>query len=135
MKSFAGTAPKLIPALALAALLSGCIDDFMEGPHRPVATQAAPPPMAPPPAPTETMASRYGDSDDYVCNHGAPDDPRTGQACAHLRGADSPAVAQPAGPGVGTGRFGDSDDYLCNHGAPDDPRTVQACARLRAPNP
>jgi len=29
---------------------------------------------------------RMGGSDDYVCNHGAPDDPRTVQACARLRG-------------------------------------------------
>lgn len=30
--------------------------------------------------------NRYGDSDDYVCNHGDPDDPRTVQACKRLRG-------------------------------------------------
>ena len=30
--------------------------------------------------------SRYGDSDDYLCNHGEPDDPRTAQACKRLRG-------------------------------------------------
>ena len=31
--------------------------------------------------------SRYGDSDDYVCNHGDPGDARTIQACQRLRGA------------------------------------------------
>jgi hypothetical protein len=30
--------------------------------------------------------SRYGDSDDYVCNHGDPADDRTVQACKRLRG-------------------------------------------------
>jgi hypothetical protein len=34
--------------------------------------------------------SRYGDSDDYVCNHGDPGDARTIQACQRLRGAPSP---------------------------------------------
>jgi len=30
--------------------------------------------------------SRYGASDDYMCNHGDPGDPRTAQACKRLRG-------------------------------------------------
>jgi hypothetical protein len=34
--------------------------------------------------------SRYGDSDDYVCNHGDPGDPRTVQACQRLRGTAAP---------------------------------------------
>jgi uncharacterized caspase-like protein len=33
---------------------------------------------------------RFGDSDDYVCNHGDPGDPRTIQACQRLRGTASP---------------------------------------------
>ena len=57
---------------------------------------AASPPAAPPiNAPTTSPAraptrsgsgNRYGDSDDYVCNHGEPDDPRTVLACKRLRG-------------------------------------------------
>lgn len=34
--------------------------------------------------------SRYGDSDDYVCNHGDPGDTRTVQACQRLRGGAAP---------------------------------------------
>jgi hypothetical protein len=34
--------------------------------------------------------SRYGDSDDYVCNHGDPSEARTLQACARLRGGATP---------------------------------------------
>jgi hypothetical protein len=33
---------------------------------------------------------RYGDSDDYVCNHGDPGDSRTVQACQRLRGTAAP---------------------------------------------
>jgi hypothetical protein len=38
-------------------------------------------------APEPPRAGRLGASDDYVCNHGPPDDPRTAQACARLRGS------------------------------------------------
>jgi uncharacterized caspase-like protein len=34
--------------------------------------------------------SRFGDSDDYVCNHGDPSEARTVQACERLHGAATP---------------------------------------------
>ncbi|MEJ0066930.1 MAG: hypothetical protein WDM85_17200 [Caulobacteraceae bacterium] len=37
-------------------------------------------------APIAHAQSREGDSDDYICNHGAPDDPTTIEACNRLRG-------------------------------------------------
>jgi hypothetical protein len=133
--------------LVLAGLLSACADT----PAYPI-SQPAPPPSAPtaaaapapapqalyaPPGrdPEPASVSRYGDSDEAVCHAGPAGDPRTDQACARLRGTETPAAAPAPQPGVGTGRFGDSDDYVCNHGAADDPRTAQACARLRGPSP
>jgi hypothetical protein len=83
--------------------------------------------LPPPLADARPTHPRFGDSDDYLCNQGPPDDPRTAQACAHLRGPNAPPTSR------GTGRFGDSDDYLCNNGPPGDPRTIQACIRLRGP--
>ncbi len=45
------------------------------------------PPITQPPASTLPRPhSRFGDSDDYVCNHGDPGDARTVQACKRLRG-------------------------------------------------
>ena len=45
------------------------------------------PPITQPPASTLPRPhSRFGDSDDYVCNHGDPGDARTMQACKRLRG-------------------------------------------------
>jgi hypothetical protein len=73
----------------------------------------------------QTSYPRYGDSDDYLCNNGSPDDPRTAQACFRLRGPDAAAISNP------TSRNGDSDDYLCNFAPPGDPRSLQACVRLR----
>jgi hypothetical protein len=105
-----------------------------------VAAPAPPPPQAEPvaaPPATQTLSReeavppfypRYGDSDDYLCNNGASNDPRTVQACARLRGPNVPPVPHPPG------RWGDSDDYLCNFAPPGDPRTIPACARLRGPS-
>lgn len=73
--------------------------------------------------------SRYGDSDDFLCNNSSPGDPRGDQACIRLRGSTGPQASRP------TSRYGDSDDFLCNHGAPRDPRTIQACQRLRGTGP
>jgi uncharacterized caspase-like protein len=51
---------------------------------------SSPPPAPPASAPLNSGLSRphsrYGDSDDYVCNHGDPGDPRTVEACKHLHG-------------------------------------------------
>jgi hypothetical protein len=47
------------------------------------------PPAAPasqPLPPSSGAHNRFGDSDDYVCNHGDASDPRTAQACKRLRG-------------------------------------------------
>ena len=38
-------------------------------------------------------AGDQGRSDQYACNHGAPDDPRTIDACARLRSGEAPAAA------------------------------------------
>ncbi len=58
-----------------------------------VATANEPSRPANPPAASQPLATtqsgprnRYGDSDDYVCNHGDSADPRTVQACKRLRG-------------------------------------------------
>ncbi|HVN02174.1 MAG TPA: surface-adhesin E family protein [Caulobacteraceae bacterium] len=67
---------------------------------------------------------RQADSDDYICNHGAPDDPATIDACGRLRGTTS-------GMNRDLGRERDSDDYNCSHGAPGDPATIEACQHLR----
>ena len=90
-----------------------------------------PPPQARPetaPSPAAASYPRYGDSDDYVCNNGPPEEARTVQACARLRGPGVPATLP------GRNRFGDSDDFVCNHGPPGEARTVQACQRLRGPS-
>lgn len=49
--------------------------------------------MAPPMAMSRPAQGRMGASDDYVCNHGDPGDPRTVEACQRLRGnpADQPS--------------------------------------------
>lgn len=75
-------------------------------------------------APAVHAEGRQGDSDDYVCNHGAPDDPTTIEACGHLRGSVR-------GIGRDLGHERNNDDYTCNHGSPDDPATLEACDRLR----
>lgn len=67
---------------------------------------------------------RQRDSDDYICNHGAPDDPTTIEACGHLRGTTRGMLRD-------ISHQRDNDDYNCNHGAPDDPGTIEACGRLR----
>ena len=64
------------------------------------------------------------DSDDYNCNHGAPDDPTTIEACNRLRGTSQ-------GAGADVGHQYNSDDYNCNHGAAGDAATLAACQRLR----
>ena len=75
-------------------------------------------------APAAHAQSREGDSDDYNCNHGAPDDPTTIEACSRLRGTTR-------GAGAAVGHQYNSDDYNCNHGDPNDPATLTACQHLR----
>jgi hypothetical protein len=76
------------------------------------------------PATGAQAEGRQADSDDYVCNHGAPDDPATIDACGRLRGTTQGMTRE-----VGLQR--DNDDYNCTHGAPGDPVTQGACMRLR----
>ena len=139
MRTVAGLPIRTLIAAAAAMFLTACA---ATSPQSGDAVELAPPaaapasetfrpapPATPGPAPAAADAAvypRYGDSDDYVCNNGAPADPRTVAACARLRGT---AASGPSG----TGRFGDADDNLCNHGAPSDPRTIAACERLRGP--
>ena len=85
------TRPGAPPAVASSSALASA-----SGRTVGVATAANTPPASlPPPTPPATQPlasglsrphSRYGDSDDYVCNHGEPGDPRTVQACQRLRG-------------------------------------------------
>ena len=75
-------------------------------------------------APAARAEGQQADSDDYNCNHGAPDDPTTIEACNRLRGTS-------AGAGADVGHQRNSDDYNCNHGDPNDPATLDACQRLR----
>jgi hypothetical protein len=75
-------------------------------------------------APAVYAEGHRADSDDYACNHGAPDDPTTIEACNRLRGTSE-------GAGVSVGHQSNSDDYNCNHGDPNDPATLAACQRLR----
>jgi hypothetical protein len=77
--------------------------------------------LAPPAARAE---GQQADSDDYNCNHGAPDDPTTIEACNRLRGTS-------VGAGADVGHQRNSDDYNCNHGDANDPATLAACQRLR----
>ena len=44
-------------------------------------------------APAAHAEGRQADSDDYNCNHGAPDDPTTIEACNRLRGTSRGAGA------------------------------------------
>jgi hypothetical protein len=74
--------------------------------------------------PAAHAQSRQSDSDDYNCNHGAPDDPTSIEACGRLRGTTR-------GAGADVGHQYNSDDYNCNHGDPNDPATLAACQRLR----
>lgn len=75
-------------------------------------------------APAAHAEGRQADSDDYNCNHGAPDDPTTIEACSRLRGTTR-------GAGADVGHQYNSDDYNCNHGDPNDAATLAACQRLR----
>jgi hypothetical protein len=75
-------------------------------------------------APAALAEGHQADSDDYNCNHGAPDDPTTIEACNRLRGTSQ-------GAGADVGHQYNSDDYNCNHGAAGDPATLAACQRLR----
>ncbi|HXQ13563.1 MAG TPA: surface-adhesin E family protein [Caulobacteraceae bacterium] len=75
-------------------------------------------------APAARAEGIQADSDDYNCNHGAPDDPTTIEACNRLRGTSR-------GAGADVGHQYNSDDYNCNHGDPNDPATLAACQRLR----
>jgi hypothetical protein len=75
-------------------------------------------------APSAHGEGREADSDDYNCNHGAPDDPTTIEACNRLRGTSR-------GAGADVGHQYNSDDYNCNHGDPNDAATLAACQRLR----
>ena len=95
----------------------------------PASPSPSPPPYEAAPPPETSSNPRFGDSDDHLCDQGPPEDPRTVQACARLRGPDAPPVSR------FTGRFGDSDDNVCNNGPADDARTIEACKRLRGPTP
>ncbi len=75
-------------------------------------------------APTARAEGIQADSDDYNCNHGAPDDPTTIEACNRLRGTSR-------GAGADVGHQYNNDDYNCNHGDPNDPATLRACRHLR----
>ncbi len=75
-------------------------------------------------APAAQAQGRQADSDDWNCNHGAPDDPTTIEACSRLRHTT-------VGAGADVGHQYNSDDYNCNHGDPNDPATLDACQRLR----
>jgi hypothetical protein len=75
-------------------------------------------------APVALAEGHQADSDDYNCNHGAPDDPTTIEACNRLRGTSQ-------GAGADVGHQYNSDDYNCNHGAANDPTTLAACQHLR----
>lgn len=75
-------------------------------------------------APAARAEGVQADSDDYNCNHGAPDDPTTIEACNRLRGTSR-------GAGADVGHEYNNDDYNCNHGDPNDPATLTACRRLR----
>jgi len=75
-------------------------------------------------APAAYAEGHQTDSDDYNCNHGAPDDPTTIEACNRLRGTSE-------GAGVDVSHQRNSDDWNCNHGDPNDPATLGACQRLR----
>jgi len=50
----------------------------------------APRPIAAPEHAASVSYPRNGDSDDFVCHHGAPADPRTLQACQRLRPPPEP---------------------------------------------
>ncbi len=84
----ASIAVKPAPNAATSALTSsrGGVGGYaatVNEPSRP----ANPPGASPPLAATQLgPRNRYGDSDDHVCNHGDPDDPRTVEACKRLRG-------------------------------------------------
>jgi hypothetical protein len=75
-------------------------------------------------APLAHAQTREAESDDFNCNHGAPDDPTTIEACNRLRGTTR-------GAGADVGHQYNSDDYNCNHGDPNDPGTLTACQHLR----
>ena len=76
-------------------------------------------------APSLHAEGQQADSDDYNCNHGAPDDPTTIEACNRLRGTSVGAGAQDIG------HQRNSDDWNCHHAAPGSPTRIAACARLR----
>ncbi len=135
---------RILTGISVGLLLAGC----STLPPGPLDSQDSPPPVAmPPPQPAPTTSppmnqtsmaapsdqgpsySRYGDSDDFLCNNSPPGDPRGDQACIRLRGSVAARAGRP------TSRYGDSDDFMCNHGAPEDPRTIQACQRLRGTGP
>jgi hypothetical protein len=135
-------AARLLAVLLAAGALAACEDLTPQYPVGP-GPAAGPPPVGPPPPapayaaplsppaaeapPNSSANSRYGDSDEAVCNTGAPDDPRTVQACQRLHAPDSPDAGLPRP----QARWGDSDEFRCNNGPRDDPRTAQACQRLR----
>lgn len=75
-------------------------------------------------APTAQAQGIQADSDDWNCNHGAPDDPTTIEACGRLRHTTR-------GAGADVGHQYNSDDRNCNHGDPNDAATLAACQRLR----
>src|SRR5580698_7724071 len=75
-------------------------------------------------APVAHAEGTQSNSDDYNCNHGAPDDPTTIEACNRLRGTSADV-------GRDLGHQRNSDDQTCNHGDPNDPATLAACQRLR----
>ncbi len=79
---------KPAPNAATSALASsrGGVGGYLATVNEP-SRPANPPAAIQPLATTQSgPRNRYGDSDDYLCNHGEPDDPRTVQACKRLRG-------------------------------------------------
>ena len=69
------------------------------------------------------------DSDDLNCMHGALDDPRTVEACSHLRGA--PVTVDEIARSREQGFQRANVDWRCHHGRPGAARTREACRRLR----
>ena len=69
------------------------------------------------------------DSDDLNCMHGSLDDPRTVEACSHLRGA--PVSVDEIAHWREQGFQRANDDWRCHHGRPGAWRTREACRHLR----
>ena len=68
------------------------------------------------------------DSDDLNCMHGSLDDPRTIEACSHLRGA--PVTVEDVASWREQGFQRANADWVCHHGRKGAWRTREACRRL-----